>query len=89
MKQEKLKIPRFKTAEQEAEFWESHSAVDYCLVPADPAEVLADLRKHHQKKKNVTLRLEPELVRRLKGRAKKVGVRTQTFVREWLWRAVV
>lgn len=88
MKQEK-RMPRFKTAEQEAEFWETHSAVDYRLISADPTEVLADLKRQHQKKKNVTLRLEPELMRRLKGRAKKVGVRTQTFVREWLWRAVV
>lgn len=83
------KIPPFKTAEEEAEFWGNHSLVDYQIVPADPEEVLAELRTRHQKKRNITLRLEPELMTRLKKRAKRVGVRTQTFVREWLWRAVV
>ena len=89
MKQKKLKMPQFKTVEQEAEFWESHSAANYHLASADPVEVLTDLKNRHRKKRNVTLRLEPELMKRLKSRAKKVGVRTQTFVREWLWRAVV
>ncbi len=89
MKQKKIKkIPHFKTAEQEAEFWEGHSAADYDLFPSDVDEVLDELRARHQEKQNVTLRLEPELMKRLKKKAERAGVKYQTFVREWLWRAV-
>ena len=85
----KLKTtPHFKTAEKEAEFWEKQSAADYALIPVDVSEVLNELKAKHQPKKNVTFRLEPELMDRLKQMSKKVGVKYQTFVREWLWRAV-
>ena len=85
----KLKTtPHFKTAEEEAEFWEKQSAADYALTPVDVSEVLNELKAKHQPKKNVTFRLEPELMDRLKQMSKKVGVKYQTFVREWLWRAV-
>lgn len=82
------KAPRFKTAEREAEFWERHSAADYQLFPTDVEEILEELKARHQEKRNVTFRLEPELMSRLKRKAKQVGVKYQTFVREWLWRAV-
>lgn len=83
------KVPSFKSSEKEAEFWERHSAADYQLFPADVDEVLGELRARGQTKNNVTFRMEPELMRRLKRRAKVAGVRYQTFVREWLWRAVM
>lgn len=82
------KIPVFKNAEQEAEFWDTHSAADYGLFPADADEILAELKAGHQQKRNVTLRLEPELMNRLRRKAQRMGVKYQTFVREWLWRAV-
>ncbi len=89
MKKKPSKIPRFKTPDQEAIFWESHSAADYPLIPTDVEEVLTELKARHQEKQNVTFRLEPELMKRLKRRAQRAGVKYQTFVREWLWRAVL
>lgn len=82
------KAPRFKTSEQEAEFWEKHSTADFDLLAVDPEEVMTELKAHHQAKQNVTLRLESELMRRLKKKAHRAGIKYQTFVREWLWRAV-
>lgn len=81
-------MPRFKTAEKEAEFWETHSAADYHLVPVDVDEVLNEMKARHRAKRNFTLRVESELMRRLKRKASRAGVKYQTFVREWLWRAV-
>lgn len=83
------KIPKFKLPEQEAEFWESHSVADYQLFPSDVEEILKELKSRAKPKRNVTLRLELELMNRLKKKAKSVGVKYQTFVREWLWRAVM
>lgn len=88
MKTKLKKVPRFQKSEQEAQFWESHSVSDYQLIPADIDEVLDELKAKHRVKQNMTFRLEPELMRRLKKRAKKSGIKYQTFVREWLWRAV-
>ncbi len=75
-------------AEKEAEFWETHSAADYHLAPVGVEEVLEELGAKHRQKRSVTLRLEPELMKRLKKLAHRAGVKYQTFVREWLWRAV-
>lgn len=82
------KIPTFNKIEDEATFWETHSIADYPLIPIDADELLEDLKSRHQKKENITFRLEPELMQRLKEKSKKAGVKYQTFVREWLWRAV-
>lgn len=85
----KKRIPKFRSAEQEGEFWERHSTADYQLCSVTAEEVLAELKARHQSKKNVTFRLEPTLIQRLKHRAKQMGVKYQTFVRQWLWHAVM
>jgi len=82
------KVPRFKSAGQEGEYWETHSVADHQVAPVEMDEVLAELAARHRAKQNVTLRLEPELTKRLKKLAHRAGVKYQTFVREWLWRAV-
>lgn len=82
------KAPNFRDTDQEAAFWEAHSAADFNLQPVSVEEVLEELKARHQHKKNVTFRLEPELLKRLKKQAQKMGVKYQTFIREWLWRAV-
>ena len=87
-KHQTRKLPVFKNPEQEAEFWETHSAADYALAFVDVDEVVEDLKARHRPKQNVTFRLEPELMKRLRQKATKAGIRYQTFVREWLWRAV-
>ncbi|MBI3540740.1 MAG: hypothetical protein HY073_01120 [Deltaproteobacteria bacterium] len=82
------KVPHFKSVEREGEFWEGHSVSDYAVFPTDVDEILDELKMRHQEKQSVTFRLEPELMHKLKKRAKGIGVKYQTFVREWLWRAV-
>lgn len=88
MKTKPKKVPQFKKPEEEAEFWENHRIVDYQLFPTDVDEVFNELRAKSSAKQSITFRLEPELMKRIKRRAKKSGVKYQTFVREWLWRAV-
>ncbi len=51
------KIPKFKLPEQEAEFWESHSAADYQLFPSDAEEVLKELKARAKPKRNINYAL--------------------------------
>ncbi len=82
------KIPDFKTAEEEAEFWETHSVSDYWeeLEPVkeelDP-ELKAKI-KARANLKRVTLRLSQEQIAAAKRIAAEKGIPYQTLMRMWI-----
>lgn len=80
----KKKIPDFKSPEEEAEFWEEHSVMEF----VGEEEVSDFLRLGGNKSVVVTLRMEPlvrEQTRRIAG---DLGKSYQTLMREWIYQGL-
>jgi len=85
----KKSIPKFSSLEQESDFWDKHSPLDYGVweeVSYD--EMLKDLKEQAERKRQVSLRLEPELIKSLKKIARGYGIPYQKLARELLKRGV-
>jgi len=76
----KLTIPRFSSIQEEAKFWDTHDATDYFDQMKD---VKAKFILKSPKDESVTIRLQPEIKRRLVKTAKKWGVSSSTLLRMW------
>ncbi len=83
-------IPKFKTEDEEAEFWDSHSAAELIvkgLLEDVKVEITGDLRKkveEHKKKQLISLRLNPRQVQKAKEIAIKKGIGYLTLMRNWI-----
>jgi predicted DNA binding CopG/RHH family protein len=79
-------LPAFRTDEEERAFWETHRPGDY--VDAMAAERVQVARRFgervRERKKNLTLRMEPSRVREIKAVAREIGVPYQTLMRMWI-----
>lgn len=80
MKQNKLTIPKFASVQEEARFWDTHNATDYFDQMED---VKVKFALKSSKAESVTIRLQPEIKRRLVKTAKKWGVSSSTLLRMW------
>ena len=76
------KIPKFKTLEEESEFWDTHSVADYWDELEDVKGRLIDARPA---KKLVSIRFDPELITAAKRIARTKGVGYQTLLRMWAY----
>ena len=82
-------MPRFRSLKEESAFWDKHSFLDYGkweVVPYE--EVCRDLGSSKEPKLPVTLRLEKDLVRKLKQAAGRYGIKYQALAREILRRSL-
>ncbi len=79
MKKELKKIPKFKTYEEEASFWDTHSIADF---KGELQKV--DLTVKKPLKMTFTVRLDPKTVKELDNVAKDKGVGPRTLARMWL-----
>jgi len=90
MKKKKKKLPYFKTAKEEANFWDTHDVTDYLdqFDRVDDLFVLApSLQKKimdRAKKRLVSIRLAKWEIENSKKIAKKKRVPYQTLMREWI-----
>ena len=85
----KRPIPSFKSLEEESAFWDTHSPLDYGeWEEVSAEEILEDLKRRSQKKVQISIRVEPELIEKLKRVAKRHGVPYQRVARELLWRGL-
>lgn len=82
------RLPKFKTQEEEAEYWMSHDTAVFWDAFEDiktPAEVLpkllSEIKKRHEKTKAISLRLYPSQIRMAKAIANKKHVPYQTILR--------
>jgi predicted DNA binding CopG/RHH family protein len=75
------KRPEFQTEQEEAEFWDTHSAADFFdeTTPVDMQFVDARPRKTL-----ISLRLQPETIADLKQIAHARGIGYQTLIRMWI-----
>ncbi len=76
----KKTIPHFEDDEEAAEFWDTHSIVDYL----DDMEPAPDVTFALSPLKQVCLRLSEAQVAELKEIAAAKGIRYQTLIRMWV-----
>jgi len=73
----KKRIPEFETEDEELSFWNKHDLQQFQCEPAD--DILLAVKP--ERKKAVTLRLEPSVIERLKSIAKRENVPYQALMR--------
>ena len=76
------KIPKFKTLEEEAEFWDTHSLADYW---DQLEEVEGPLIDERPPKKLVSIRFDGALIDAAKRIARTKGIGYQTLLRMWAY----
>ena len=70
-------MPKFKTLQEEREFWDTHDSTDYL----DDFEVAKDVVFVRPKKEVISLRLEPKVIKTLRELADKEGLPPTTYAR--------
>ena len=86
------KIPKFKTEEEEARFWDTHSPLDYpgeFSEAKDPFEFAHSLLKkvaerREERKRQLTLRMGQRQIDLAKVIARYRGLGYQTLMRIWI-----
>lgn len=72
-----MKAPKFKNLKEEREFWDTHDSIDYL----DDFEVAEDVVFVRPKKEVISLRLDPNIVKKLRKLANKEGLPPTTYAR--------
>ena len=72
-----MKVPKFKSLKEEREFWDTHNSTDYL----DDFEEAKDVVFVRPKKEVMSLRLDPNIVKRLRELADKEGLPPTTYAR--------
>ncbi len=75
------KIPQFASEQEEAEFWATHNATEFLDETEAVNMTFVDARSP---KKQISLRLDPEVIRQLKVVATNKGIGYQTLIRMWV-----
>jgi len=73
------RIPKFKSREEEAEFWDTHDLTDY-WDEFKPVRV----RFAKNLSEGITIRLDRETLTELRSRAKEKGIGPTTLARMWI-----
>jgi len=79
-----MKVPKFKSLKDERKFWDSHDSTDYL----DDFEETKDVVFVRPKKQVISLRLEPQIINKLKELADEEGLPTTTYARMLIIRAI-
>ncbi|MEK7111072.1 MAG: CopG family antitoxin [Patescibacteria group bacterium] len=78
----KKHLPKFKSYQEEARFWDSHDMTDYF---ERNKKIVLDFSGVKKKKESIlTVRLQPELKMRLGAVAEGMGIQASTLARMWL-----
>lgn len=72
-------IPEFKSAEEEAAFWEKHSVAPY-WDQLEPVQ----FKITRPRKKQVSIRFDPNILEQVRAVAEKKGIPYQTLVQMWV-----
>jgi len=79
-----MKMPKFKNIKEERKFWETHESTDYLDGFVDTKDVVFV----RPKKQVISLRLEPQVINKLKELADKEGLPPTTYARMLIIRAI-
>lgn len=74
------RIPGFQNIEEEAEFWDTHSVLDF----PDEFEYVGFVEARGKKDAPITIRLDRADRARLKAEAEKMGIGPSTLARIWI-----
>ena len=74
------KIPRFKTLEQAARFWDTHDLEDF-IEDTEPISMTVKIAR---RRKTLTVPIDLKIYRQIEALAAKRGVRAETIVLSWL-----
>lgn len=74
-------IPNFKNRKQEADFWDNHSFTSF-LDQTKKVNLKVNLKA--PKNDVLTIRLQPQLKKRMNELATEMGTQTSTLARMWL-----
>jgi len=75
------KVPKFKTVKEEAEFWETHSPLEF---PGEFEEVEEPIIDRRGRKKGIYIRIAPEAIELARSIGADVGLGYQTLFRMWI-----
>lgn len=75
------KIPKFKNLEEERDFWDTHSIVNYLDELKETSELVFE---RPLLKRNFQMRLDEETIKRLKKLAELKGVDVSVLIRGWI-----
>lgn len=78
---EKRKIPKFSSIAEGARFWDTHDVTDYLSEMKEVDSVFAPSGK---KRETLTLRIQPNVKRRIKEIAKDYGITPSALTRLWV-----
>lgn len=73
------RIPVFSTLEEEAEFWDSHDTADF-----ESEFKPIDVRFARNLSEGLTVRFDPETLRKLREQARQKGIGPTTLARMWI-----
>lgn len=79
----KLKIPEFKTLEEAADYWDTHSFADH-LEDTEPVEIEVCLDK-----RRICLEIDPDISEKLKKIAQKKGQSYNKLINSWIREKIV
>jgi predicted DNA binding CopG/RHH family protein len=81
--------PRFRSVEEESAFWDRHDPLEYGTWKEISYErFLKECGRLSSRKVHMTIRVERELIDRLKSIARKHRIKYQILARQLLWRHV-
>lgn len=73
-------VPKFKSEQEESEFWDTHDSMDYLDGTEEVDMTFVDARPRNQ----VTLWFGSETLCKLESLAQKRGVSYRTMIRAWV-----
>lgn len=76
----KSRIPKFKSLEEEARFWDTHDITDF-EDETENVEIIFDLKKPRDE--TIVVRLQKQLKERMEKIAKSRGLNISTLARMW------
>ena len=78
-----MKLPEFKTEEEEIKYWKKHSIADYWVDLKESSDLFK-----RPKLKPVTIKFDPLVLKKIKMLAKKRGISYNAYIRYLLSRSI-
>ncbi len=85
MKKKLKKIPKFKTEDEEREFWDTHSSMDYIDWSKAKQGIFPNLKLTTQP---ISIRLTTSMIGQLKQRAHSINVPYQSLIKQYIANAL-
>ena len=80
-KKKTIRIPKLKTLEEEARFWDTHSFVDF-EDELEEVDIVVNLQK--PKEETLVLRVQKNIKEKMEAIAKNKGLNISSLIRLWL-----